>query len=116
MPRLIRCELDNLIWQNGVPGIIDFDVSAHHWYAADISFALRDLFDYGITTADPRAQAFIDGYREHSPIDDRMLSHLPSALAGNASPATAALSEPSTSTPLAPSSPGSVTSNPASPP
>lgn len=70
-------ELDNLIWREGTPGIIDFDDAAHHWYAADISFALRDLFDYGISAADARAQSFISGYREHSPIDDQMLAYLP---------------------------------------
>lgn len=70
-------ELDNLIWRDGVPGIIDFDDAAHHWYAADISFALRDLFDYGVSAADPRAQAFISGYREHSPLDSAMLARLP---------------------------------------
>lgn len=70
-------ELDNLIWQDGAPGIIDFDDASQHWYAADISFSLRDLFDYGISAVDPRAQAFINGYREHSSIDDEMLAYLP---------------------------------------
>jgi Ser/Thr protein kinase RdoA (MazF antagonist) len=70
-------ELDNLIWAGGTPGIIDFDDCAHHWYAADISLALRDLFDHGVKADDPRVEAFINGYRAHTPLDQAMLAHLP---------------------------------------
>lgn len=38
-------ELDNIIWDSNIPGIIDFDDCAFYWYAADIAFTLRDLFD-----------------------------------------------------------------------
>ena len=38
-------ELDNLIWDGDNVQIIDFESSMEHWYAADIAFALRDLFN-----------------------------------------------------------------------
>src|SRR4051794_20773884 len=34
---------------SGTPAMLDFDDSATHWYAADIAFALRDVFDAGVS-------------------------------------------------------------------
>jgi Ser/Thr protein kinase RdoA (MazF antagonist) len=70
-------ELDNIIWNDGIPGIVDFDDCAHHWYAADVAFALRDLFDHGVAAADPRVQSFLAGYADFQPIDDDVLAYLP---------------------------------------
>lgn len=38
-------ELDNQRWEDGQIGMLDFDDCVNHWYAADIAFALRDLFE-----------------------------------------------------------------------
>ena len=72
-------ELDNLIWQRDRPGIIDLDDSAWYWYAADLAFGLRDLFDdrpAGIDLSDERFLTFIQGYRQVRSISDEELSHL----------------------------------------
>jgi len=37
-------ELDNLCWEDALIQMLDFDDCAYHWYAADITYALRDLF------------------------------------------------------------------------
>ena len=70
-------ELDNLLWRERDIGIIDFDDCAHHWYGADIAFALRDLFDEGAEITDPSVQSFLRGYGAHQPIDAPMLASLP---------------------------------------
>lgn len=70
-------ELDNLLWNGPSSGILDFDDCAHHWFAADIAFALRDLFDAGAGLEDPRAQAFLRGYRESEALDDAMMAAVP---------------------------------------
>lgn len=70
-------ELDNIVWQNGSLGMLDFDDCSHHWYAADIAFALRDLFDAGVSVGDRRVQAFLDGYADYAGIDDTMIELLP---------------------------------------
>ena len=70
-------ELDNLLWSADGIGIIDFDDCARHWYAADIAFALRDLFDQGAGLADRRAGAFLAGYAAHQPVDDTLRTALP---------------------------------------
>jgi Ser/Thr protein kinase RdoA (MazF antagonist) len=70
-------ELDNLIWRASGVACIDFDDAAHHWYAADVAFALRDLFDHDVDRADPRVQSFLAGYSDHVPIGDEMLAALP---------------------------------------
>ena len=70
-------ELDNLYWHDHAVGILDFDDCSHHWYAADIAFALRDLFADGVDLGDPSFRAFVCGYTEHSPLDDEQTSHIP---------------------------------------
>lgn len=70
-------ELDNLTWQDQTIGMLDFDDCAHYWYAADIAFALRDLFVEGNHLDNPSFHAFVRGYSEHYPLDKELLSHLP---------------------------------------
>ena len=73
-------ELDNLCWENEQAGVIDFDDCGTHWYAADIAFALRDLFDNHcaqIDFKDERLLAFMRGYRTQRSLDDADLSALP---------------------------------------
>lgn len=73
-------ELDNLCWPDRggrAPGILDFDDCARHWYAADLAFALRDLFDDGADLGHPSVGAFVGGYRAHFPLGDEMLAALP---------------------------------------
>jgi Ser/Thr protein kinase RdoA (MazF antagonist) len=73
-------EADNMCWQDGMPGIFDFDDCAHSWFAADIAYALRDLYEdriERIDLADKRLGAFMDGYRSRRPLPDDELRHLP---------------------------------------
>lgn len=73
-------ELDNLVWDAGQPGIIDFDDCAGYWYVADIAFALRDLFEDSAAKVDLQNEAFrqfIQGYGRVRPIDDEVLQQLP---------------------------------------
>lgn len=73
-------ELDNLVWQGGVPGIIDFDDCAYYWYDADIAFALRDLYDdraSKVDLIDDRLVAFVAGYRTQRKLAQAALERLP---------------------------------------
>jgi Ser/Thr protein kinase RdoA (MazF antagonist) len=73
-------ELDNLLWHNGQINIIDFDDSAFYWFAADIAFALRDLFndDAGrVNVSDPTLLTFLAGYRSVKAMPDEEIAHLP---------------------------------------
>jgi len=70
-------ELDNLVWRDDSIEILDFDDCSRLWYTADIAFALRDLFEAGGDTGDPRFQAFVDGYRENHTLDAKSLAALP---------------------------------------
>lgn len=64
-------ELDNLIWDGDQIHIIDFDDTAISWFAADIAFALGDLWkDIKGVKDDPRYQAFIAGYLRENVIED----------------------------------------------
>jgi Ser/Thr protein kinase RdoA (MazF antagonist) len=73
-------ELDNLIWHDGVAGILDFDDSAVMWYAADVAFAVRDLFSADVDLDDQRFQAFVGGYRESRPLSEESLAQAPTFL------------------------------------
>jgi Ser/Thr protein kinase RdoA (MazF antagonist) len=58
-------ESDNILWDKGKPGIIDFDDSSYYWYVADFAIALRELFNNRIEQInfnDRRFQAFLGGY------------------------------------------------------
>ena len=70
-------ELDNLVWRDHTVAILDFDDCARSWYAADIAFALRDLFDAGAGLADTRVREFVRGYRAHRPLDEDSLAQVP---------------------------------------
>jgi Ser/Thr protein kinase RdoA (MazF antagonist) len=73
-------ELDNLCWSHegsDALAILDFDDCTYHWFAADIAFALRDLFDRGVDRSDTRICAFLRGYLEHYPLDDELIAALP---------------------------------------
>lgn len=73
-------ELDNLIWTDQGPTAIDFDDSIWCWFAADIAFALRDLFDDDVThinTSRASFQAFIAGYRTEQVITEAAIALLP---------------------------------------
>ncbi len=73
-------ELDNLCWEGETAGVIDFDDCTRHWLAADIAFALRDLFGDSaarVDLADARFQAFVGGYRAEHAIEPVDLSQIP---------------------------------------
>ncbi len=73
-------ELDNLLWEGDRPGVVDFNSCAWYWYAADIAFALRDLFaDRAdrVDPTDPRFLAFIEGYRQAREIAQVELDRIP---------------------------------------
>lgn len=70
-------ELDNLIWGRTGIAILDFDDCSRLWYVGDVALALRDLFENGVDTSDPRFRLFVDGYREHHPLTEASIAHLP---------------------------------------
>lgn len=70
-------ELDNLVWNGARVGILDFDDCSRLWYAADIAFALRDLFEEGVDTSDPRFRTFAEGYRSFFPLSEENIGHVP---------------------------------------
>lgn len=73
-------EADNMRWQHGVPTIFDCDDCAHYWFAADVAYALRDLYEdriEHIDLADRRLRAFVAGYRAVRPLPERDLHLLP---------------------------------------
>ena len=73
-------ELDNICWDGSTPAILDFDDCGPHWFAADIAFALRDLFgdrSSVVDFADERFQSFVRGYRALRPIDETDLRCIP---------------------------------------
>lgn len=73
-------ELDNLIWTPGGLVAIDFDDSIWCWFAADIAFALRDLFDYEAAKIDSNTaplRTFIEGYRREKHLTAEAIALLP---------------------------------------
>lgn len=70
-------ELDNLVWGDGRIAMLDFDDCAHSWYAADIAFALRDLFDAGRALDDPAVRSFLNGYRARMATTEGALDSVP---------------------------------------
>jgi len=72
-------ELDNIRWQDGVPGFMDFDDCVYHWYAADIIIAISELFDDKVNKVDvedEQFQAFLRGYRSTRPVKDEDLANI----------------------------------------
>jgi Ser/Thr protein kinase RdoA (MazF antagonist) len=73
-------ELDNILWEDEHPGVIDFDDCSYNWLAADIAFALRDLFENrpaNVNFDDERLQAFLRGYRSVRALGPEALRPLP---------------------------------------
>jgi Ser/Thr protein kinase RdoA (MazF antagonist) len=73
-------ELDNILWHDGEPGLVDFDDCAFYPFEADIAFALRDLFEDRVTGIDPRhetLQAFLEGYRSVRDLSEGAVERLP---------------------------------------
>ncbi len=70
-------ELDNLFWQDDARAMLDFDDCSSCWYAADVAFALRDLFEGGVDLSSPSLRAFISGYTQHATLSEEAISHLP---------------------------------------
>lgn len=70
-------ELDNLFWQDDTIAVLDFDDCSYYWYAADVAFALRDLFEAGVDLSNASFRAFIRGYSEHYSLDEELISHVP---------------------------------------
>jgi Ser/Thr protein kinase RdoA (MazF antagonist) len=73
-------ELDNLFWQDETVAMLDFDDCSSNWFAADVAYALRDLFVAGVDLSDPSLRAFIRGYARHSELDEESVSQLPTWL------------------------------------
>ena len=72
-------ELDNINWIGESLGFMDFDDFCYHWHAADIAFALRDLYGdrmTGFDPDDPRFRSFIEGYRGVKGIPDEELERI----------------------------------------
>lgn len=70
-------ELDNLIFDEDEIGILDFDDCANYWYAADIAFALRDIFGEKNDLTEPSFQTFLSGYKSETDIDMELVVQLP---------------------------------------
>lgn len=73
-------EPDNMRWLDGVPAVFDFDDCAHYWFAADVAYALRDLYEDRIERIDLddwRLRAFVEGYRAVLPLPEGDLRLLP---------------------------------------
>jgi Ser/Thr protein kinase RdoA (MazF antagonist) len=70
-------ELDNLIWNGHHIGILDFDDCAHYWYAADIAFAVRDLFVDGADLGNGSFRELIQGYSAICPLDEASIAQVP---------------------------------------
>ncbi|MEM7125526.1 MAG: phosphotransferase [Chloroflexota bacterium] len=73
-------ELDNILWHEGQPGIIDFDDCAWYWFVADFALALGDLFDDSVGKVDLQNDSFrhfVEGYRRVRPMDDEELAWMP---------------------------------------
>ncbi|WP_226641358.1 phosphotransferase enzyme family protein [Mesobacillus subterraneus] len=70
-------ELDNLIWQDGEIGILDFDDCMNNWFVADIAYALRDILKTRDDMENPFVHAFIAGYQSETQLDQLLVKELP---------------------------------------
>lgn len=73
-------ELDNIVWEGNQIKAIDFDDCCYSWFIADLTFALRDLFDDNPSRVDlknPSLKSFIQGYRSQQALSDETLALLP---------------------------------------
>ncbi len=67
----------NVIWDGTTARTIDFDEPNYHWYIADVSRALLELFDRPLSERRRFRDAFLRGYLSEHHIDDFWLSQLP---------------------------------------
>jgi Ser/Thr protein kinase RdoA (MazF antagonist) len=73
-------ELDNLLWEDGVVSVIDFDDCVRHWFVMDFACALQDLFDEhsgGFDVTEERFAAFLRGYRSVRMMPDEEIALIP---------------------------------------
>lgn len=71
---------DNIFWKDGEPGYIDFDDASYDWFAADLAYAVRSLFEDRASRFDPEHpgfQAILAGYRARRPLADEEVANLP---------------------------------------
>lgn len=73
-------ELDNLVWRGDSAGVLDVDDCTRMWFAADIAFALGDLFEEDPNLNNERFLGFVAGYASYHALDDESLSRLPQFL------------------------------------
>jgi Ser/Thr protein kinase RdoA (MazF antagonist) len=79
-------EPDNLVWQDSKVWALDFDDCARYPFAADIAFALRELFNdrpADVDLNDNCFRTFISGYRTVRSVSDNDLSRIPLFLAAH---------------------------------
>ena len=73
-------ELDNLLWEDEVISVIDFDDFVRHWFVMDFACALQDLFDEhsgGFDVTEERFAAFLRGYRSVRMMPDEEIALIP---------------------------------------
>jgi Ser/Thr protein kinase RdoA (MazF antagonist) len=73
-------ELDNLLWEDEVVSVIDFDDCARYWFVMDFACALQDLFDEhsgGFDVTEERFAAFLRGYRSVRMMPDEEIDLIP---------------------------------------
>ena len=70
-------EFDNLFWDGSQFHIIDFDDVSFYWFAADIGFALRDLWNESHPDPEKAIELFLRGYREEMPLEERWEEEIP---------------------------------------
>lgn len=70
-------ELDNIIWQGESPSIIDFESGLSCWFAADVAFALRDIFQDGSAMDKNEFKLFLEGYRKVRSISIEEVGRIP---------------------------------------
>lgn len=67
----------NVIWDGMTARTIDFDEPNYHWYVADISRALLELWDRALEERQARRRAFMRGYLREHRIDEWWIEELP---------------------------------------
>ena len=67
----------NVIWDGTTARTIDFDEPNYHWYIADVSRALMELFDQPLAQRRKLREAFMRGYLREHEIDNWWVTQLP---------------------------------------
>jgi Ser/Thr protein kinase RdoA (MazF antagonist) len=73
-------ELDNLIWDDQQPQVLDFDSAVYAPYLVDIAIALQEVWSAETPDRDDHVAWFCDGYRELRPLQSGALESLPRLL------------------------------------